>query len=72
MGHPLKYRDYSNALHCYSLIHGYIFDEIDPILYRLCSHIKKLLFSKILCCFILFNPKSFRPRTIRGIANLGK
>jgi hypothetical protein len=48
----IKYGDYSNALHCYSLIHGYIFDEIDPIVYPLCSHIKKFYFQKY--CVVLY------------------
>jgi hypothetical protein len=48
----IKYREFSNALRCYSLIHGYIFNEIDPILYPLCSHIKNFYFQKH--CVVLY------------------
>jgi hypothetical protein len=49
----LKYSQFSAALNCYSFIHGYIFRNIDPSSYSLCSYISNFFFKKH-CCVLIY------------------
>ena len=48
----LKYNQLSAALRCYSIVHGYSFEEIDPDSYPLCLQITNFFFQKH--CVVLF------------------
>ena len=40
------YSQFSAALYCYAISHGYIFKSLDPIAYALCEHIPNFFFRK--------------------------
>jgi hypothetical protein len=42
----LRYSQFSAALNCYAMKHGYIFKELDPSIYSLCRHISDFFFQK--------------------------